>query len=275
MKRILELGVMVEPEAAELLKNEKIASAVFERLRVTKERPFVLTRAEAIALASAPKLLKEYKNMTNYSIQDMISSYSNRYKAMQKMLLGKVELKNVVSIRNGRGSVAVIGLKRDGYIEDISGRERLITEVKLLDEDAIGVLGFAGSEGIRADRIIFPDIGLKEVALAPVKITIGKDVPLQGTALYECLGVKILVHDADYSAWQKIGVAEKNVPLEMLKRRHLNMPPNDVIEEVPDIFIVTAGEQFVQNYKGTTIIGTPKGGVFEIDLQTRDVAYKV
>ncbi|MEM5804306.1 MAG: hypothetical protein QXU82_00420 [Candidatus Aenigmatarchaeota archaeon] len=271
LKKIMELGVMIDPAAAEILKDERVSAAVFERLKAMSDRPLVLSAGEITSLCSAARLVKDFTNPSRYSMQDLIGLYTERYKTLQKMLLGKAELKNAVSIKNCRGAVAVIGAKRDGYIEDLSGRAKLITGAKLLDEDVVGVVGFASPEGIRAEKVLFPDVCLRSPATAPAKLVLGRDIPLSGSRLYDCCGVKILVHEADYGAiGNALGVAEKHAPLELLKRRHINNPPNDCLDEAPDIFLAVTKERFVQNYKGTTIIGCPKGCTLELDLMTRE-----
>lgn len=272
LKKILELGIMLEPDALEFLKDEKRAALVFEKLGRMKEKPLVLKKREAEEMCMQITIAKELKNPTHYSVHDMVGLYAQRYKELQALLMNKIELKNPVSIRNAKGHSAVIGMKGGNMIEDPTGSMGLVTDIKLLDDDVVGAVGRVNNNTLYAEKIVFPDTGLRSPARFPMKITTGKHILVEGTRFYECCGVLVLVHVADHKkAAKELGINEKDVPLELLKRRHLNKPPNDVIDPVPDIFITTTTEHFTKNYKGTTIIGLPKHRVVEIDLETRDI----
>ena len=272
LKKILELGVMVEPDALELLKDDKKASAVLAKLSQMKEKPLVLNKEEAEKLCAQTVLIKELKKPLQYSMHDIVGMYAQRYKGLQAMLVKKIDLKNPVSIKSAKGFVSIIGMKRGDMIEDPTGRIRFATEAKLLDEDVIGIRGRASREILYAEKVVLPDISLRSPAKAAMTITTGKDVTLDSTRFYDCSGVVVLCHAADHrKAAKELGIAEEDVPLELLKRRHLNNPPNDVIEPAPDIFLTTTSSHFVKNYKGTTIIGVPHDKKIEINLNNREI----
>jgi len=120
-------------------------------------------------------------------IKDFISYFKVRYESIKKLLMGRQELQNLVSInrllnKNQRDVVSIIGLVSEKRItqnknlilkvEDITGsisvlinkdKKDIFEEVSnIVEDEVIGVIGVVGNKILFANNVIWPDIPLKE-----------------------------------------------------------------------------------------------------------------
>jgi hypothetical protein len=275
IRKLMELGVMVEPGAVEILEKGN-TDVLIEKVLKMQPMPFTIDVALAKKLIiepAKPKFLKKFTRMADMSVSDFVAGYNERYAALQRLLLKNPALSGAGSISSAYGTCCVIGVvKRKEHaleIDDPSGAKMLLTDRKdLSDGDVVGAVGAADENSIRASEIIFPGIQLKERAEASGTVTAGtaKDCAIRtdATALYEANGTLIAVSQA------KLG---KEEAAELLKRRHLTAPPKDFLEQQPDILVVNSAENFAENFKGVMLVGIKEGNNAEIDLAERTVRF--
>ena len=272
IRKLMELGVMVAPEAAKLLENAD-ADKVAEKLLKMKPMPFSVDAALAkklLADEAEPRLLRKITEMKGMSIPDFTAAYNERYSALQRALLKNAALSNVASVASAAGECCIIGMVKNGgkLIEDPSGEGALVADIKLLDGDVVGAIGAAENGAFKAREIIFPGLQLKEKKEAFGIVTAGRTagaIRTDATAFYDANGTLIAVSHATLG---------KDEAVELLKRRHLTVPPKDFLEPQPDFLICNSKENFTENHKNVAIIGIAEGAAAEIDLNTRETVFK-
>lgn len=226
------------------------------------------------------------------NVSDYAKRFLDRLQAIQKMLVQKIELKDMVSISNASGKSVVIGivLKKDaGFfeLEDQTGTIRILCQKEMLEkielDDIIAVKGIVGQDRfMRCEEIIFPDIPLTrprttkepmKIAFvdehhessAPVKIIWNEDecrcispektMILSDPCMLSINGINVLYYSATSN------------PTDILKRRFIALKKGDfIIDPVPDIFL-SRGLPKPMNYKSVSIVPLN----YEIDLGTREV----
>ncbi|MEM5814842.1 MAG: hypothetical protein QXD77_03425 [Candidatus Aenigmatarchaeota archaeon] len=270
IKRLMELGVIVEPEAVGLLEKGD-ADSIAEHL--LKMRPMPLTinaelAKKLLAEDAKPKLLKRVSEMKEMSMPDFAAGYNERYSALQRLLLKNPALGGAVSIASATGECSIIGMVKNGgkTIEDPSGEGTLVADAKLYDGDVIGAIGTAANGVFKAREIFFPNVQLKErrEACGTVTAGAGGDIKTDATAFYDVNGAVIAVSHA---------ILSKEEALELLKRRHLTVPPKDVLEPQPDILIFNSKENFTETFKGILLVGIKDGTRAEIDVGARGARF--
>lgn len=284
LKKISEIGILIGEDAVSILKNlnDKEKEILLKRLERLKEKPVVLDKKITEKLISKPKIIKKFIWKRTYSIQDMINYYSERYNQLQKIISKKIE--NPVSIINCSGNSNIIGMIREIdkklLVEDSTGAINVVLKNELerpfLLDDVIGIEGRREGNEFFAYKIVYPDISLRNPVFVPSNLVYNRNLEIDGEKI-ECkngfidiMGLQILVTDIRLSEiFKKIRAEE--AALELLKKRHLANPPDDVISIEPDIFLVIDDKYFTENYKGTTIIGIPEGKSIKIDLSTREI----
>jgi hypothetical protein len=164
-------------------------------------------------------------------------------------------------------------------IQDPSGEGDFITDARLLDGDVIGAIGTAEGGVFRASEIIFPGVQLKERPAVLGTFTAGRGagclVKTDSTAFYDMNGAIVVASDADLGeVAAQLKSSEKEAAIELLKRRHLAVPPRDYLEPQPDFLVFNTKENFTENFKGVTVVGIKEGNTSEIDLNTKKVTFK-
>lgn len=272
--KLMELGVMVEPEAAKILEKGD-ADKLLKKIRRLEPMPFSINEKLARQLLAEPaqvKTVKKITEMKGMSVMDFVAGYAERYSVLQRILLKNPLLSGALSINSASGPCCVIGLVKNNNreIDDPSGAKALVTDRRdLADGDVAGAIGTAENGTFRASEIIFPDVQLKERADVFGTITAGLPgdcaVRTDATAFYDANSMPIAVSHAKL---------DKDSAVELLRRRHLTVPPKDFLEPQPAFLIVNSGENFTANYKGVTIIGIKNGSRAEIDLNTRETVFR-
>jgi hypothetical protein len=283
IRQLMELGVMVEPEAVVLLEGGN-AERITEKLLKLQPMPFTIDAALARRLLTEearPKPLRKVTVMKEMSVSDFAAAYGERYSALQRLLLKNPLLGSAVSVASASGGCRIIGMVKNGgrTIEDPSGEGALSTDVKLLDGDVVGAIGAAENGVFKASEIIFPGIQLKERSNALGTFTAGHGadclIRTDATVFYDVNGTVAVASDADL-AWvaKLLDVSEKEAAQELLKRRRLAAAPRDYLEPQPDFLLFNAKENFTEVFKGVTVVGVKEGNRAEIDLNTREATFK-
>jgi len=282
IRKLMELGVMVEPEAASLLEKGD-ANKVMEKVLKLDPMPLTINAGLARQLLTEPanvKVVKKAAAMKGMSVPDFVASYNERFSVLQRLLLKNPLLGNAASISSASGVCRIIGMVKNGgrTIEDPSGEGDFITDARLLDGDVIGAIGTAEGGVFRANEIIFPGVQLKERPAVLGTFTAGKTtgaIRTDSTAFYDANGTAVAVSDADLGEVAKqLNSGEKEAALELLKRRRLTVPPRDCLEPQPDFLVFNAKENFTEVFKGVTVVGIKEGNTSEIDLSTKKVTFK-
>jgi len=273
------MSILVEPSAALLLEKSSTESQqrAVERLAALQPKPMVLDATEMKRLLLPEmKLVKAPERPTEFSLNDLAAAWASRFNILQQLLLRRPETAGAASIAAASGKCTVIGQVKklkNVELEDPTGSMELICDKKLLPDDVIAVRGFAANGVMQAEDIFFPDIHLNAVRQLEGTLGVGTEADFMirpvATEFWEINGTTILVHKADWKALaDALMIQEVQVPVELLRRRHLAAPPWDVMEPQPDIFIAAGMPGVNANYKGTAIIGIGEKSI--IDLAKRE-----
>jgi len=307
-KKLMNMGVLIEPDANSILKNMEDESLQMVVTHVEDQRPLVLTRhiLEKFLKEHKFKIIYDYNPKEKLTIQDYVQVLSNRYNKLQEILVQKVGLSNIVSIRNcSNGKVSVIGMVKEVKdadtnlfvtIEDLTGSVNVIVPITLKEninlDDIVAVSGNYNNKTIVSEMFLFPDVLITEPSYTENNAVVAvsnKDV--QNNFDYLIVPHTIESHEK-YSEVFVVGNEVKNSenfhhirnptlltiegikiliafdvdPLLLLKKRYVSINHNDFILE--DIpDIVFTNLDINKNYKGITIVGINK----EINLKDREI----
>jgi len=268
--RLLEAGFLLDSTivgTVELLDEDQI------NFLVGLENKPAMLRSDDLRTVMEPKIrLKARHASPTMTITELSQSYNEKFVALQKALMRRVNPDTVVSAgKCSDGEATVIGLvsKVDAGIavlEDTTGSIRAVLPQdakKAMADEVVAVHGNAKGGILYADKLLYPDVPLKEVAKAktPAVLLIlpevddglkrnaerackkanfivslaGQDLTTPRSAAFlkvsgimhaSIEGVDVLLHRADYSGIaQAFGVSEEDAQLELLKRRHLGAEP--------------------------------------------------
>jgi len=201
--KLLEHGYQPHPDSLDLLiENSSKFKEIISELNLLKPRPFVLTQdillnlntikklngVENIEKIKKSKLLKDIKIKTKVevlkrfeikrrkkTINDFISYFTSRYNQIRKMLVGRLDLINLLSINKltqRTNNFSIIGLVREKndknkyiIIEDLTGELQIFFEDEMYDEilldDVVGIRCRKEDSRYIAMDIVWPDIPLK------------------------------------------------------------------------------------------------------------------
>ena len=288
----MNLGFLLDSDTADIVKNldEESFYRLVEGLK--NEKSVVLSKELIKKLLSKEvNIIRSFKPVQSFTVQDFVKTLNERYSFLQKILLSKLELSNVVSINKfSSGNVSIIGLvktkeeKDDNYIltlEDPTGEVQAIIPKamgeKLSLDDVVAVSGRINNKILFVENLIFPDVPLRPVTYSQENVKIvfsdekieqkidyiisknkvedkikNKIYEIVNPSIFEIEGVRILlIFDLD--------------PSEILKKRFVKIENTDfLIEPVPDI--VLTNKETNANYKGISIVSKNK----IIDLKTRE-----
>ncbi|HZX12514.1 MAG TPA: DNA-directed DNA polymerase II small subunit [Candidatus Nanoarchaeia archaeon] len=150
------------------------------------QRPLPTTETQPFPNEARVTILKSYtKEPTTPSVQDFVNYFKSRYEALKKILLGRPELQNSISISRAskkpeREHVSIIGMitekntTKNGNImltvEDPTGTIKvLITKTKqdlieqaqdLVLDEVIGIVGTTGNAILFCNTFLYPDVPL-------------------------------------------------------------------------------------------------------------------
>lgn len=299
LERVQAMGILVEPEAAVLIENggEAAVNRVVDKLAGMPGKPLSLDKAMArkLLLPDA-KRVKRIEQNSQQSIGDLVAAWGERFSIIQRLLMRRPELSTAVSIGSATGQCAVIGqVRMNGAkteLEDPTGAVELILPAQptisqdqavVMPDDVIGVVGRCEAGVLRADGIMWPDLPLREMIKGQGKVMVGSNSPPgngggpvqdadwriepAGTEWWEIGTMRLLIHRADWAALaEKLKVKVNDVPVEMLKRRHLFRPPCDAIENAPDVLVAVGLDLSAISYKGTRVVGSKEGVLIDLEV---------
>ncbi|MFQ6020432.1 MAG: hypothetical protein ACE5J4_00185 [Candidatus Aenigmatarchaeota archaeon] len=293
LTELIKLGFLVEPNAAELLKN--LNQGEFEKLleNLKKEESLVLSEKFIKKIFKKEiKIIKTFIPIKKLSIQDFVNMLNNRYNFLQNILVNKLAMENIISINKvSSGNTTIIGMvkirqeKNNNlivWLEDQTGEiETIIPKMlgeKINLDDVIAITGNISNKKLYGEKIIFPDIPIRRVNYSDDSIKIafilnGKDYDadylIYENKIKDKLNNKIL--EITNPSIVSIGgiiilIAHKFEPFEILKKRYIHKDKTDfLIDNVPDILFTD--RKINTNYKGVTIVS----GNNLINLKTREV----
>lgn len=289
LKELLNLGVLIQPEALEKLKTlgKKDIEIIFEK---TKEEKILVLSEDFIEKTlgkTSIRILKSFEPIESQTLESLVELLNERYKTLQEILLRKLELTNVVSINKcSSGKVTIIGMikdlkeKKENLIlelEDTTGTLQVLLpklEKKPSLDDVVAVSGNINNNILFGEKIIYPDLPLRPVNYSEEPVRVGflknnnvdfliSNTEVRGKnnniekitnpCLIELNSVVILIaFDVD--------------PLGVLKKRYISVKNNDfIVDPIPDIFFTN--KEINMNYKGTSILGPNN----IINLKTREL----
>jgi len=293
LKELISSGFLVEENSQDII--EKLDERDFQKLlnNLKKEEVFMISKDMINKILSEEiEILKQFKPIKSFTIQDFVKILNERYSFLQNILLNKVELKNIVSINKASsGSVSIIGLVKDMVeknnntlvvLEDPTGDiETLMTKKlaeKLSLDDVVAVSGNINNKILFVDRVIFPGISLRPVNYSSKSIKIAfLSSKKENKADYNIYKNKIKdkTKNKTYSITNPYFVKIKNIiiliifgfdPIEVLNKRYVNIDNTDfLVDPSPDVLFTD--RKMDTNYKGVSIVSLDK----VIDLKTREV----
>ncbi|MBR9682903.1 MAG: hypothetical protein GOV02_04455 [Candidatus Aenigmarchaeota archaeon] len=176
LKKIIDLGVLVEPDAVEKMKTlsaEDLSSVIS---KIENERPLILSENVINQYLKKTKMivLKQINPKSSFSVQDFVDEINERYSFLQNILLGKINNEDMVSINKcGRGRASVIGMvknieeKDDTFVIDVEDTTGSIQTViqkeqgkRIEKDDVIAITGNINNKILFATNVVFPDVPL-------------------------------------------------------------------------------------------------------------------
>jgi len=293
LKELIKLGFLVEEGAVDRVKS--LDEKEFEKLIdfLKKEKTFILSKnLIKRILREEIRILKTFSPVKSYSINDFVNMLNQRYDSLQKILVKKLELKNVVSINKcSRGIVSIIGLvkeieeKRNDFtvkLEDPTGELQTVVPKnlgKILSlDDVVAVSGNFRNKILFADKILFPDVPLRSANYSKDIIKVAFLIEDKKCDTDYCIytdkikdNIKNKVYKITSPSMIEIGgliilIIHSFDPFDVLKKRYVNLENTDfIIEPIPDILFTD--KNINTNYKGISIVS---GGSI-IDFKTRDI----
>ena len=291
LEELVNLGFLVEESSKEYI--EKLDGKKFQKLvkHLKEEKPFIVSK-ELISniLAREIEILKQFRPIEEFTVQDFVGVLNKRYSFLQNILLGKVELKNIVSINKvSNGNISVIGLvkdmlikngKRDVVLEDPTGYIDALVDAKLTEklvlDDVVAVTGRISGKFLYAEKVFFPSVPLRPVNYSKEDIKVAftdKKVDADYIIRKDGLEDRVKRKNCNISmpCTLKINdviilVAPSFDPMEIINKRYINIDNIDfLIDPVPDI--IFTDKKVNMSYKGISILS--KDNV--INLKTRKV----
>ncbi len=293
LKNLINLGYLVDENVAKTIENidEDNFYKLIEELK--KESSFMITN-ELIKkiLVRDVNIVKEFKPIKKFTVQDFVKNLNERYSTLQNILLKRVEFSDLVSVnKTSSGSASVIGLvkekteKEDNLVitlEDPTGAIQAIIPKNMGDklslDDVIALIGKINNKILFADKLIYPDVPLRPVSYAIDSIKIafleeGKEI--DASYIFSKGKIEDKIKNKVHEITNPCLIEIENVlilvlfdsnPLEALRKRYVNIENTDfIIDPVPDI--IFSDKDVNTNYKGITIASLNK----IIDLKTREV----
>ena len=226
----------------------------------------------------------DYKNPERkaLSIREITALYSERYRFLSSIIADKINPISIDKLREGKAEL--IGIIRDGEIEDLTGAVQYLSSVAFHEDEVVGARGVFKNGVFEMEEVIYPDIPLSNspryaekkslVCVSAGNVSsIAKErnafhISFSSYSLASVNGLKILHCPA---------FASEKEATQALRRRHLfpaskNLAHENLflLKEIPDI-VYAIGPNFIVNYKGVTFVSAEKEKAAIIDLATRAV----
>jgi len=293
LKQLIDLGFLVEEDSKNVI--EKLDENDFQKLidNLKKEKVFLVTKNLINKILSKEiEILKQFKPIKSFTVQDFVKTLNERYSFLQNILLNKIELKNVVSINKASsGGVSIIGLVKDiieknnnilVVLEDTTGDIETLMDKKLAEklflDDVIAVSGNINNKILFAEKLVFPSIPLRLVNYSSENVKIAflssKKGNKEDYAIYKNK-IEDKIKNKIYNITKPCFIKIKNIiiliifgfdPIDLLNKRYVNIDNTDfLIDPIPDILFTD--KKIDTNYKGISIVSLDK----VINLKTREV----
>lgn len=277
VRQLLKKGVLVSPEALS---------------RINTEPPELPThQTERFEIKTTTTAERE-----RVSVKDFTEHYNNKYTEIKNMLSRKAEAVSINKLGSIFSEVSVIGMIKEmtpqGFVlEDQTGEIEIIPKEKVGLEvnDVVAVRGIIRESRLFCNEIILPDIPLThevrtmDAALAAnhneivLKTEAGKrtaplkESPLRATLYKGNRELDLLVCKPDKEPTPKEAV-------HILKKRQL--PENgmslnhNIISKIPDMLLLLSNKNWIESYKGVTIISCAKDSIVVVNLRTRQAEFR-
>ena len=288
VERFLQEGFLVSPKLLEQIPEDNLDSIItsiklsgdliIENLDVQKEE--------------AEFKVKNYKEKTKLKTSDFVEYYGKKYNVLKDIISKKLN-PNSIDKAKTFSEASIIGMvyeyTNNGLvIEDPTGK----LEIRCNRDGVLlnSVLGFIGKikEGIMlADRIIYPDIPLDNEIRS---LNMGLVFSEKGQVLENLKTVSFNQQEGLVSVLTNPGYVKINKELVVLSYKPKEEIPKErvviflknrfvteetpsekyLIKDAPSIFWIDQEKQWVENYKGVTIVS---GKEIKIDLKDRKVEF--
>ncbi|MCD6402719.1 MAG: hypothetical protein J7K98_00110 [Candidatus Aenigmarchaeota archaeon] len=176
--KFLTNGFQLHPNTLQWLKsNEKKIDEIIQKLKSLENPPIIVDLKVLETLFQEKQGLLKFvelkKRKEKLKVDDVLKYYTSRYEKIKKMLLGKLELPNIISINKITPlltTFSLIGIVREKndydksiVLEDPTGEVRILLEESdyndVLEDDVIGVkCKRKGREYV--GKVVWPDIPL-------------------------------------------------------------------------------------------------------------------
>ena len=292
LEELVKLGFLVEADIKDSIEDmeEKKFKILIEHLK--KEKPFMVSTSMIEEIfAREIEIVKQFEPLESITVGEFVQALNRRYNFIQKILMNKVELKNIVSINKiSNGNVNVIGLVKDileksqkrvvvledptGYIETLMDGE---LAKRLALDDVIAVSGTVLNKVLNVEKMFFPSIPLRPVNYSKenVKVAFLPEKKIKANYIINKDSIEDKVKKKKYKIRTPCIVKINDIviliisdsnPMEALNKRYLNINRKDfLIDPVPDIIFNDGVVNM--SYKGISIV--PKNKI--INLKTREI----
>lgn len=186
LKEIMKLGILVEPDVVDNIKNISKEDEAILIKRIKEDRPLVLSNEilKSYLKKTSFKIVKYFRKTDVKSMQDTINLLNEKYKDLQQILVNKADISNITSINKcSSGRVGVIGIV--GNIEekglniifnledptgiiDASIKKELAKD--LCPEDIIYANGTISNKILFIESFAWPDAPLRQPPLTKEEI---------------------------------------------------------------------------------------------------------
>ncbi len=288
VERFLQEGFLISPKLLEQIPEDNLDSIVTS-IKLSKDLIIqnLDEQKEEVEIKA-----KNYKEKNKLTASDFVEYYSKKYSVLKDILEKKL---SPISIDKAKGfsETSIIGMVYEHtnagvIVEDPTGR----MEIRCNRDNILlnSVLGFTGKmkEGIMiAEKIIYPDIPLtndiKSLNMELVfssKGTVLENIKTVSFEQKENL-VSVLTNPGYVKINKEVVVLAYKPKEELVKERVLVFLKNRfiqeetpsekyLIKEIPSIFWIEQEKQWVENYKGVTIVS---GKEIKINLKDRKVEF--
>lgn len=186
LKELTELGILIEPKAIEILKDNP---DLLDKIKKLENKPFIVTEeflGKMLGQTDFKLKILSKEDKVFYSIKDFTDIYVKKYTILKNYLVKRLELKTIVSIAHvtNNEETSVIGLVKTktndfAEIEDTTGIIKIIPKEEakekfnnIKEDDVLGVHGIVKDNIIIADNIIWPDVPINYIKKTelPIKV---------------------------------------------------------------------------------------------------------
>ncbi len=278
IKEIMDMGVLVEPKAAEHINrlNEHEIKAVIERIK--KEKPLVIGED---FFENVFEVVEKKHEQKKYTVHELVAVYNRYYQKMSEYFVKK---KNTVSISNVFGDASVIGIVKnvknnEAEIEDPTGeiKVRLKDGIKLINDEIVLVSGIVKDKVLHAEFVEYPNIK-NTPKISGKKCTVCFNGNCGDYKIFFDNETRI-EKDSLFASSNPVYVKINNIlilvfntkdPVTVLSKRCFypgRIYEENILDEVPDYFLCFSGVG-IKDYNGVKIIGINEKQTAKIELHT-------